>query len=72
MSNAPIPSPGQIAPDADKEARRDVLKRFGRYAAAAPTVMLLLASRAGQAQGRPPWVPGPPPSTPPSNSGGYN
>jgi hypothetical protein len=70
-----IPSPGQEAPDgcaeaeafAEKEKRRDVLKRFGRYAAAAPTVMVLLASRAGQAKDRPSWVPGPPPW-----HGGYN
>jgi hypothetical protein len=34
----------------DNEARREVLKRFGRYAAAAPTVMLLLAPRSGNSK----------------------
>jgi hypothetical protein len=56
---------------AQKEARREVLKRFGRYAAAAPTAMLLLAPREGEA-GRPPWVPDPPPSHQPPNAGGYD
>jgi hypothetical protein len=65
------PSPGKETPDgypgaedcAGRQARREVLKRFGRYAAAAPAVMLLLAPREGEA--RPPsWVPGPPPSAP--------
>jgi hypothetical protein len=32
------------------EVRREALKRFGRYAAAAPTAMLLLVPRAGDAR----------------------
>jgi hypothetical protein len=46
------------------ESRREALKTFGRYAAAAPAAMLLLDPRSGQAD-PPYWVPGPPPSTPP-------
>lgn len=34
---------------ADNESRRKVLARFGRYAAAAPTALLLLQPRGGQA-----------------------
>jgi hypothetical protein len=72
-----FPTPGQEAPAgcpeaeafADQEARRDALKRLGRYAAAAPTVMLLLAPRAGQARPSS-WVPGPQPSAPPSDTAG--
>ena len=42
------------------ETRREALKRFGRYAAAAPTAMLLLDPRQGHAYGNgngngPPW-----------------
>jgi hypothetical protein len=51
-----FPSPDEEAPDgcpeaeafADKQARRYALERFGHYAAAAPTVMLRLAARAGR------------------------
>lgn len=33
----------------EDRSRRDVLKRFGRYAAAAPAAMLILGPRPGQA-----------------------
>ena len=35
---------------ADAETRREALKRFARYAAVAPTTMILLAPTEGQAQ----------------------
>jgi hypothetical protein len=34
------------------QTRREALKRFGRYAAAAPTVMVLLQPSVGHAGGR--------------------
>ena len=34
------------------ETRREVLKKFGRYAAAAPTVMVLLQSGRSEAAGK--------------------
>jgi hypothetical protein len=34
---------------ATRQSRREALKRFGRYAAAAPTTMLLLEPREGHA-----------------------
>jgi hypothetical protein len=51
------PRPGQLAlPDLKlptghpaSEARREVLKKFGRYAAVAPTAMLLLEPRQSHA-----------------------
>jgi hypothetical protein len=46
------------------QSRREVLKRFGRYAAAAPATMVLLDPRSGRAD-PPYWVPGVPPSVPP-------
>ena len=49
---------------AKDESRREALKRFVRYAAVAPTTMVLLDPRSGQAD-PPYWVPGPPPYTPP-------
>ena len=58
----------QTAP-ADGEARRAVLKRFGRYAAVAPTAMVLLASRDAWA---PPRGPVPPKTVPPPGTGGYD
>jgi len=58
----------QTAP-ADGEARRAVLKRFGRYAAVAPTAMILLASREAWA---PPPGPVPPRDVPPTWAGGYD
>jgi hypothetical protein len=66
----PVPSEEQAGRPAS-EARREALKRFGRYAAVAPTVMILLAGRQGHAA-PPAWVPGPPPSTPPPEAGGYD
>jgi hypothetical protein len=35
------------------ESRRETLKRFGRYAAAAPTVMMLLKPRSADAHHKP-------------------
>ena len=56
---------------AEDETRREILKRFGRYAAVAPAAMVLLASR--EAAAPPPWgYPGPPPKTPPEHAGGYD
>lgn len=36
----------------EDSSRREVLKRFGRYAAAAPAAMLLLGPRSGRAHHR--------------------
>ena len=36
------------------QSRREALKKFGRYAAAAPTAMVLLESRESHAEGRSP------------------
>ena len=49
------------------ESRREALKSFGRYAAAAPTVMMLLRPRSADAHHRP-WH-GPP--NPGGASGGH-
>jgi hypothetical protein len=70
--------PGTHEQRAEIQDRREALKKFGRYAAVAPTAMLLLASRQSEAgpppwvPGPPPWVPGPPPSVPPPHAGGYD
>jgi hypothetical protein len=37
------------APATKDETRREALKRFGRYASAAPAAMVLLQSRRGEA-----------------------
>jgi len=52
------------------EGRREALKKFGRYAAVAPTTILLLDPRSAGAfdDYTPDWVPGPPPTRPPPNS----
>ena len=58
------------------ETRREALKRFGRYAAAAPTAMLLLDPRPGRAHHRA-WHNPPGPLNPNNpnngrgNGGGY-
>jgi hypothetical protein len=44
---------GQRDDDQIGEARREALKRFGRYAAVAPTAMLLLLPRRGEARHTP-------------------
>jgi hypothetical protein len=47
-------NPGEIsaADTPTNQTRREALKRFGRYAAAAPTIMVLLQPRDGQAAKR--------------------
>lgn len=54
------------------ESRREALRQFGRYAAVAPTTMLLLRPGLASAADEytPDWVPGPPPTVPPPNSDG--
>lgn len=54
------------------ETRREALKKFGRYAAVAPTTMLLLGQRSASAfdDYTPDWVPGPPPTRPPPKKSG--
>jgi len=46
-----VPESGKDAEkeDLENEFRREALKKFGRYAAAAPTAMLLLTPRQGDA-----------------------
>jgi hypothetical protein len=39
----------EVSVGATKQSRREALKRFGRYAAAAPAAMVLLEPRASQA-----------------------
>ena len=41
-----------VADGATDQSRREALKRFGRYAAVAPTAMLLLSPRSGHAHHR--------------------
>jgi hypothetical protein len=47
---ARIKSEGTVAYVATNQSRREALKRFGRYAAAAPTAMVLLQPREGHAR----------------------
>lgn len=51
------------------ESRREALKKFGRYAAVAPTTVLLLDPRSASAfdDYTPDWAPGPPPTGPRPN-----
>ena len=44
-------SPAEWTGGGEIETRREALKRFGRYAAIAPTTMLLLDPRQGHAYG---------------------
>jgi hypothetical protein len=48
MDQCSAPGTAQNA-HTDNEARREALKRFSRYAAVAPAVMLLLDPRSGHA-----------------------
>jgi hypothetical protein len=41
----------QVSDGASHQSRREALKRFGRYAAIAPTAMILLQSRESLAHG---------------------
>lgn len=41
-----------VADDSANQSRREALRRFGRYAAAAPTAMILLEPREGAAAGK--------------------
>ncbi len=43
---------GKVSDGATDQSRREALKRFGRYAAAAPAAMVLLQPRASHAGGR--------------------
>jgi hypothetical protein len=43
-------SEGTVPHVATNQSRREALKRFGRYAAAAPTAMILLQPREGHAR----------------------
>jgi hypothetical protein len=56
------------APASKDESRREALKRFARYAAVAPTTMLLLSPSSGHAHHRP-WHNPPGPFTNPGGSG---
>jgi hypothetical protein len=50
MDQCSVPDSAEDA-RTDTEARREALKRFVRYAAVAPTAMLLLDPRSGHAYG---------------------
>ena len=43
-------SMGNLSESQASQSRREALKKFGRYAAAAPTVMVLLEPREGHAR----------------------
>jgi hypothetical protein len=61
--------PSEQAGQPASEARREALKTFGRYAAAAPTAMLLLGPRLGHTQEL--TATRPPPTRRPPPDGGY-
>jgi hypothetical protein len=46
------PDEGSVAQGPTHQNRREALKQFGRFAAVAPTTMLLLAPRSGHAHHR--------------------
>jgi hypothetical protein len=51
--NSTKPSDGLAAGAASSQSRREALKAFGRYAAVAPTTMLLLSPRSAGAHHKP-------------------
>lgn len=64
-------SEASTADAATDPGRREALKRFGRYAAVAPTTILLLSPRSGRADHKP-WHSPPNPGGASGKDGGYD